>query len=132
MRRGVRGDAFADDHSAAASNFFWRDISGLEMVVEFAEFFAAKSGCFWVNWHQRACTLGSLREAIMGSKTKSVAEVERFSCSGHVLTGVLRAGLSPHLSSIGVKQGVRRHVFGDKNDYVREKCGLITLALRIR
>ena len=58
---------------------FWRDISGLEMVVEFAEFFPAKSGYLWVNWHQRACTLGSLREAIMASKTKSVAEVERFS-----------------------------------------------------
>ena len=46
--------------------------------------------------------------------------------------GVLRAGLPPHLSSIGVKQGFRCHAFGDKNDYVREKCGLITLALRIR
>ena len=68
----------------------------------------------------------------MASKTKSVAEVERFSMLWACADGSLRAGLSPHLSSIGVKQGFRRHVFGDKNDYVREKCGLITLALRIR
>ena len=48
------------------------------MVIEFAEFFPAKSGYLWVNWHQWACTLASLREAIMRSKTKSVAEVSQF------------------------------------------------------
>ena len=48
---------YAFHQSAAAGNFFRRDIPGLEMVIEFAEFFSAKSDYFWVNWHRGACTL---------------------------------------------------------------------------